>query len=108
MFLMPVVLVSQDVPVDQDPTRAEVIQEKDKLVTMTIEYIPVTDEARFIYSCPSGLFDQGAAMSAIKVRASAFTKERGYRFYTYIRKDNTKYDNASKTAIYTSYIQFLR
>jgi hypothetical protein len=107
MFLAPVVLVSQDVPADRDPTRTEVIQEKDKLVTMTIEYIPITDEARFVYSCPSGLFDQGAAMTAIKKRAMAFTKERGYYFYTYIRKDDTKYDNASKTAIYTSYIQFL-
>lgn len=85
----------------------EVITEKDRLVTMVIEFIPYTDEARFIYSCPSGLFEQGKAMNYIKERAVKFTKERGYFFYTYTRPDMTRYDNENKIASYTSYIKFL-
>ena len=86
----------------------EVIHEKNKLVLMTIEYIPSIDEARFIYSCPSGLFERGEAISAIKERATDFTKERGYFFYTYIRPDVTRYDNERKTAVFTSFIKFLK
>ena len=85
----------------------EVITEKDRLVTMVIEFIPYTDEARFIYSCPSGLFEQGKAMNYIKERAVKFPKERGYFFYTYTRPDMTRYDNENKIASYTSYIMFL-
>lgn len=90
-----------------DGNQIEVITEKDTLVTMVIEYIPYTDEARFIYSCPSGLFEQGKAMNYIKERAVRFTKERGYFFYTYTRPDMTRYDNENKIASYTSYIKFL-
>lgn len=85
----------------------EVIQEKNKLVSMTIEYIPSLDEARFIYSCPSGLFERGEAIRAVKERATDFTKERGYFFYTYIRPDVTRYDNERKMAVFTSFIKFL-
>ncbi len=85
----------------------EVIQEKNKLVSMTIEYIPSLDEARFIYSCPSGLFERGEAIKTVKERAMEFTKERGYFFYTYIRPDVTRYDNERKTAVFTSFIKFL-
>jgi hypothetical protein len=93
----------------QDPSQVEVIQEQqERNVTMTIEYIPVTDEARITYKCPSGLFDQGAAMNAIKNRASTFTKEKGYYFYTYIKPDVTQFDNAARTTEYTSFIRFLR
>ncbi len=91
----------------QKQQQVEVIQEKDKLVTMTIEFIPSLDEARFIYSCPAGTFDQGNAMVAIKERAEKFTKERGYFFYTYIEKAVTKYDNVNKIAYYTAFIKFL-
>lgn len=91
----------------QKQQQVEVIQEKDKLVSMTIEFIPSLDEARFIYSCPAGSFDQGSAMVAIKERAEKFTKERGYFFYTYIEKAVTKYDNVNKIAYYTAFIKFL-
>lgn len=91
----------------QKQQQVEVIQEKDKLVSMTIEFIPSLDEARFIYSCPAGSFDQGNAMIAIKERAEKFTKERGYFFYAYIDKAVTKYDNMNKVAYYTAFIKFL-
>lgn len=91
----------------QKQQKVEVIQEKNKLVTLTIEFIPSINEARFIYSCPSGTFDQGNAMMAIKERAERFTKERGYFFYTYIEKAVTKYDNVNKIANYTTFIKFL-
>ena len=91
----------------QKQQQVEVIQEQDKLVTMTIEFIPSLDEARFIYSCPAGTFEQGNAMIAIKERAEKFTKERGYFFYTYIEKAVTKYDNVNKVAYYTAFIKFL-
>lgn len=91
----------------QNQQQIEVIQEKDKLVTMTIEFIPSLDEARFIYSCPSFKFEQGDAILAVKERAAKFTKERGYFFYTYIEKAVTKYDNVNKIANYTAFIKFL-
>ncbi|NLM00894.1 MAG: hypothetical protein GX220_05520 [Treponema sp.] len=85
----------------------EVIQEKDKLVSMTIEFLPSLDEARFIYTCPAGLFEHGEAMKVIKERAANFTRERGYFFYTYLRPDVTRYDNEKKLASYTAFIKFL-
>lgn len=85
----------------------EVIQEKDKLVTLVIEFIPSLDEARFIYTCPAGTFEMGEAMKTIKERATNFTKDRGYFFYTYLRPDVTRYDNEKKTASFTSFIKFL-
>ncbi len=91
----------------QKQQQVEVIQEKNKLVSMTIEFIPSLDEARFIYSCPAGSFDLGDAMVAVKERAEKFTKERGYFFYTYIEKAVTKYDNVNKIAYYTAFIKFL-
>lgn len=86
----------------------EVIQEKNKLVNMTIEFIPSLDEARFIYSCPAGMFDRGEAIKSVKERATLFTKERGYFFYTYLRPDVTRYDNEKKLATYTSFVKFLQ
>ena len=93
---------------EQDPAKVEVIQEQQaRNVTITIEYVPVTDEARITYKCPTGLFDQGAAMNAIKSRAATFSKEKGYSFYTYAKPDVTKYDNATRLTEYTSFIRFV-
>jgi hypothetical protein len=106
LVLLP--LSAQDASDQQnDPTKVEIIQEKDgNRYTLTIEYIPVTNEARFIYTCMSGLFHQDEAMAVIKKRATTFRNERGYTTYTYIRKDDTRYDNATKTAIYTTFLLF--
>ena len=102
-------VAAQEEAEQDDVAKVEVIQEQqERNVTMLIEYTPVTDEARITYKCPSGLFDQGTAMNAIKTRAAAFTKEKGYYFYTYIKPDVTKYDNAARIAEYTSFIRFLR
>jgi hypothetical protein len=94
---------------EQDPAKVEVIEEKqERNVTITIEYVPITDEARITYKCPTGLFDQGAAMNASKNRASTFVKDKGYYFYTYIKPDVTIYDNAARYTEYTSFIKFSR
>ena len=84
----------------------EVIEEKGKLYTLRIEYLPVLDEARFIYTIPSSLFDQGEAMKVIRERILKFRGERSYFNHVYLRKDLTKYDNEKNLAIYTSFIKF--
>jgi hypothetical protein len=108
LFFVTAAVIAQEED-EQDPAKVEVIEEKqERNITIVIEYTPITDEARITYKCPSGLFDQGAAMNAIKNRASTFVKEKGYYFYTYIKPDVTKYDNAARIAEYTSFIKFLR
>lgn len=87
--------------------QTERIVEKDKLVTIIIEYTASLDEAHFIYTCPAALFDQSEAAEAIKERAILFTKERGYFFYTYYKPDVTKFDNTRNVATHTSFIKFL-
>ena len=76
------------------------------MYNLRIEYLPVLDEARFIYTIPSSLFDQGEAMKVIRERALKFRGERSYFNHVYLRKDLTKYDNEKNLAIYTSFIKF--
>lgn len=97
----------EDTSTNSTQQQTEVIVERDKTTTLTIEFMPSIDEARFIYSCPSTLFEQGEAMRVIKERVILFTKERGYFFYTYIRQDVTRYDNEKNMATCTSFIKFL-
>jgi hypothetical protein len=90
-----------------DPTKVEVIKEdQGRGISLTIEYTPITDEARFIYSCPRALFDQGTAMNVIKVRAAAFAKEKGYSTYLHQRQDVMNASNATTTT-YTSSLLLL-
>lgn len=91
---------------EPDIMAMEVIEEKGKLYTLRIEYLPVLDEARFIYTIPSSLFDQGEAMKVIRERILKFRGERSYFNHVYLRKDLTKYDNEKNLAIYTSFIKF--
>ena len=91
---------------EPDIMAMEVIEEKGKLYTLRIEYLPVLDEARFIYTIPSSLFDQGEAMKVIRERILKFRGERSYFNHAYLRKDLTKYDNEKNLAIYTSFIKF--
>ena len=91
---------------EPDVMAMEVIEEKGKIYTLRIEFMPALDEARFIYTIPSSLFEQGEAIKIIRERISKFCTERGYYKYIYIRKDLTKYDNEKKVAIYTSFISF--
>jgi len=96
-----------------DPTHIEVIKGQiisdylKKAASVTIEYMPAHDEARFIYTCPSALFEQSNAMLAIKECVSSFIKDRGYYFYTYLKADDTRYANNGDSAVYTSYIKLL-
>lgn len=91
---------------EPDIMAMEIIEEKGKLYNLRIEYLPVLDEARFIYTIPSSLFDQGEAMKVIRERALKFRGERSYFNHVYLRKDLTKYDNEKNLAIYTSFIKF--
>ena len=91
---------------EPDIMAMEVIEEKGKLYTLRIEYMPVLDEARFIYTTPSSLFDQGEAMKVIRERILTFRGQRSYFNHVYLRKDLTKYDNEKNLAIYTSFIKF--
>ena len=91
---------------EPDIMAMEVIEEKGKLYTLRIEYMPVLDEARFIYTIPSSLFDQGEAMKVIRERILTFRSQRSYFNHVYLRKDLTKYDNEKNLAIYTSFIKF--
>ena len=84
----------------------QVIQEKGKLDTITIEFIKEFDEARFIYTIPSSLFDKGDTIEKINQRATAFTKENGYYFYNRIQDDVIRYDNLKNIATYTATMKF--
>ncbi|MEE1000007.1 MAG: hypothetical protein UIH41_10130 [Treponemataceae bacterium] len=113
MLLLCVLTVFSAFTQDEDPLAEEpdimameVIEEKGRLYTLRIEYMPVLDEARFIYTIPSSLFDQGEAMKVIRERVLKFRGERGYFNHIYLRKDLTKYDNEKNLAIYTSFIKF--
>ena len=102
------VFAQSEDPLAEEPDimAMEVIEEKGKLYTLRIEYMPVLDEARFIYTIPSSLFDQGEAMKVIRERILTFRGQRSYFNHVYLRKDLTKYDNEKNLAIYTSFIKF--
>ena len=89
---------------EPDYQKMEVIEEQGKLYTLTIEYYPALDEARFIYRKNAHLFDQGEAMIVIRERAAKFVAERSYFSYSYSRKDVTKYDNDKDMVVYISFI----
>ena len=91
---------------EPDIMAMEIIEEKGKLYTLRIEYMPVLDEARFIYTIPSSLFDQGEAMKVIRERILTFRGQKSYFNHAYLRKDLTKYDNEKNLSIYTSFIKF--
>jgi hypothetical protein len=106
-------VISQSAPAANDPSTIEVIEEQVTLTgnltaTVKIEFIPLTEEARFFYTCATTLFDQGAAMNTIKERLAKFIKEKGYNFYTYQRPDETKFDYEAKRTTYISYVRLLR
>ncbi len=89
-----------------DLPNVEVIQEKGKIDSLTIEYIKAFDEARFIYTIPSSLFDKGDTIEKINQRATAFTRENGYYFYNRIQDDVVRYDNVKNVATYTATMKF--
>lgn len=85
---------------------AQIIQEKGKIDTLTIEYYKDFNEARFIYTIPASLFDKGDTIEKINQRASLFTRENGYYFYNRIQNDVVRYDNVKNVATYTATINF--
>ncbi len=88
---------------------------------MTIQYLPGTGEAFFIFSMKTALFDQDEAMLSIRNRAEQFIKEtlveneldddsvradQKYYSYVYRGADTLKHDAAKDVSHYTSRILF--
>ncbi len=97
-------------PASDDYSRVEVIEEKNGLVQIKIEYWPSVDEARFYYSKPSSLFDTGDAYAAVVQRIMKFQMEHSYFSYTYMTRDELRFDknvNPERT-IYSAYVKFER
>jgi hypothetical protein len=89
---------------------------------ISIDYIWLTDEARFTFTVPSADFDKGDSVSAIRQRILEFMANdvkvniygkvdnqggeyQKYYHYRFGRDDTTRIDR--KETIYTSYIVFL-
>jgi hypothetical protein len=105
-FLVAIFIVFFAFSVYAELPSVDVIQEKGKLDTITIEYTKAFDEARFIYTIPASLFDKGDTIEKINQRASTFTKENGYYFYNRIQDDVVRYDNVKNIATYTATMKF--
>ena len=88
---------------------------------MTIQYLPGTGEAFFIFSMKTALFDQDEAMLSIRNRAEKFLKEtlvekaiddeservdQKYYSYVYRGADTLKHDVSKDISHYTSRILF--
>ncbi len=84
----------------------ETIQEKEKIYTIDIEYIPDLREAKITYTCPTALYKENEAITAIKNRLILFTKEKGYFHYSYYQRDEVVTDSKNKTTSYTSFVKF--
>lgn len=97
-------------PASDDYSKVEIIEEKNGLVQIKIEYWPSVDEARFYYSKPTSLFDTGDAYAAVVQRIVKFQYEHSYFSYTYMTRDALRFDknvNPERT-IYSAYVKFER
>ncbi len=94
-----------------DYNKYETIEEKSGgLVIFKIEYWPAVDEARFSYSKPSTLFDQGDAYAAVVQRIMKFQLEHSYFGYTYMTRDQLHFekDKNPERTVYSAYVKFER
>lgn len=86
---------------------------------MTIQYLPGTGEAFFIFSMKTAIFDTDEAMLAIRNRAEQFIKEtlaeteiegeradQLYYSYQYRGADTLKHDGKTEVSHYTSRLLF--
>ena len=72
--------------------------------SIAIEYTEMLNEARFIYSCDSKLFDERDAIKIVRERLINFTKEKGYFSYSYLRPTITKTDYANHKTYFYSFV----
>ena len=105
-FLVAIFIVFFAFSVYAELPSVDVIQEKGKIDSLTIEFIKEFSEARFIYTIPASLFDKADTIEKINQRATAFTKENGYYFYNRIQDDVVRYDNVKNIATYTATMKF--
>lgn len=84
----------------------EVMEHKEALYSITVEYYDTLQEARIVYVCPETLFDQGVAVKAVKDRAIQLCKEKGFSKYSYTNPDNRRQrkDGNIRMTVYTTYI----
>ena len=86
---------------------------------ITIQYLPGTGEAFFIFSMKTAFFDQDEAMLTIRNRAEQFIKEtlvepaiegeradQKYYSYQYRGADTVKHDPTTEVSHYTSRLLF--
>ena len=79
-----------------------------KVGKITIEYMPAYNEARFIYSCPSPLYDEKNAIPAVKESIVNFYKEKGYYTYTYLKPSLTSSDGKTNTTTHTAFVKLIK
>ena len=105
--------LAQD-PNDQEPKTIELEDKYEEMhpkahsVTLTLDWIPVSGEAIFTYTCLQASFDVGEAMNVAIAVYEEFAKDNGFKHYKYVRKDKKKYfkDGDIKMATYTSRVVF--
>jgi hypothetical protein len=87
------------------------IHTTNKTAKVTMEYTPLTDEARIQYTCLAVSFDQGDAMNSILGILQDFEKENQYYSYKYLKRDSVRYiqdEHNLKMAVYESYVKMSR
>ncbi len=82
---------------------------KASTVKISLEYTPVTGEVRLYYTCMAASYEQGDAMNTAMAVYEDFAAQNGYKHYTYLGKDKTKYfkdERGIRMATYSSYVVF--
>ncbi|MBO4439568.1 MAG: hypothetical protein J5798_09490 [Spirochaetaceae bacterium] len=74
--------------------------------TISIEYTEMLGEARFIYSTNRFTYDEYDAIKIARERIIAFTKEKGYFSYSYMRPTITKTDYEKNKTYFYSFVLF--
>lgn len=78
-----------------------------KNVTLTMEYMPYSNEVRLHYICMTAVFDRGEAMNTAMAYFEKFGVENKFKHYAYREKDRTKYFNDSRNIRMTEYVTYV-
>ena len=79
------------------------------LVTLDLEYTPLTGEVIINYTCMAASFDQGEAMNTIDAILEEFTLENQFtKKPSLVRKDRTRYFKDSRDIRMASYRRWVR
>ena len=79
------------------------------MVTLDLEYTPLTGEVIINYTCMAASFDQGEAMNTIDAILEEFAEENQFTTKpAYVRKDRTRYFKDSRDIRMASYRRWVR